>query len=149
MNRAPALAAILLLAACRVPAPGDIPKIVFGRDACARCGMLVSEARFASGYVDAAGKSVIFDDVGELLAAAAEDRSFAPAAFVTDVLDGDWTRAEAAFYARVAALPTPMGTGTAAFKDRARAESFAKQHGGGAVLDWTAAISSKAQARPQ
>jgi len=146
VKRSLALATLFLLASCRSSTPGDIPQIVFGRDACARCGMLVSEKRFASGYVDAAGKSVIFDDVGELLAAATEDPTLSKAAFVTDVEDGEWTRAEAAFYARVPALATPMGTGVAAFKDRARAEIFTKKRGGDDVLDWTTATSSQALA---
>ncbi len=134
-----ALAALLLSVSCRRFATGDIPKIVFGRDACSRCGMLVSEARFASGYVDESGNSVIFDDVGEMLSAAAEDPSFAKTVYVTDVEDGDWARADAAVYVRTPSLATPMGSGMAAFKDRARAEAFAKRSGGG-VLDWAAAI---------
>ena len=143
MKHALPLTALLFFASCQRLVPGDRPKIVFGRDACARCGMLVSEARFASGYVDTSGKSVIFDDIGELLAAAAEDQSFAKAAFVTDVEDGDWTHANTAFYTRVPTLATPMGTGVAAFKNRARAEAFAKQHGGDAVLNWNAASRSR------
>lgn len=139
MRRAWALAA-LLLASCRTPTPGDPPKIVFGRDACARCGMMISEARFASGYVDASGQSVVFDDVGELLAAAAKVPTLSKAAFVHDFEGGAWVRAETAFYVRVPTLATPMGSGVAAFKDRARAEAFAKPRGGGSVLDWKAAI---------
>lgn len=140
MRRAWALAA-LLLASCRTPIPGDPPKIVFGRDACARCGMMISESRFASGYVDASGQSVVFDDVGELLAAA-KDPSFSKAAFVHDFEGDAWVRAEAAFYVHVPALATPMGSGVVAFKDRSRAEAFAGPRGGGPVLDW------KAIARP-
>lgn len=143
MRGALPLAALLLLAACRKPAPGDIPNVVIGRDACARCGMIVSEARFTSGYVDAAGASVAFDDVGELLAAATADETLSRAAFVTDAVDGGWTRAETAYFVRVPGLATPMGTGMAAFKDRAHAEAFAKERGGGAVLDWAAATSPK------
>lgn len=133
------LAALVLAAACRQASPGDIPKIVFGKDECARCGMIVSEARFASGYVDADGKSVIFDDVGELLKAAAADASLGKAAFVADAENGVWTRAEDAFYANVPGLATPMGTGVAAFGNRASAEAFVHKRGGGPVLDWKAA----------
>lgn len=142
MKCALALAALLLLSSCRRPTPGDPPNIAFGRTACSRCGMIVSESRFASGYVDASGRSVVFDDVGELLAAAAEDPSFSKAAFVPDAEDGAWMRAETAFYVRAPGLATPMGSGTAAFKDRPRAEAFAKRRGGARVLDWQAAAAS-------
>ena len=139
MKRALSLAALLLLAACRAAAPGDIPKIVFGRDACARCGMIVSEARFASGYVDASGKSVIFDDVGELVAAAAEDSAISKAAFVPDIEDAALIPAESAFFVRIPSLATPMGTGVSAFKDQARAEAFSRSRGGDGILSWAAA----------
>lgn len=146
MRRLP-LAALIMLASCRAAAPGDVPKIAFGRDACARCGMLVSEARFASGYVNASGKSVTFDDVGELVAAAAEDSAIAKAAFVPDVEESELVRAESAYFVRIPSMATPMGTGMAAFKDRARAEAFARKRGGAAVLDWAAATRSSALAR--
>ena len=139
MRRAFRLAALLMLASCRTAAPGDVPRISFGRDACARCGMLISEARFASGYVDGSGRTVAFDDVGELLAAAAVDTSISKAAFVPDVEEAELVRAESAFFVRIPSMATPMGTGMAAFKDRARAEAFAKQRGGAVVLDWSGA----------
>jgi copper chaperone NosL len=139
VKRAISLAATLMLAACRAAAPGDIPKIVFGRDACAHCGMIVSEARFASGYVDASGKSVIFDDVGELVAEAAEDPAISKAAFVPDAEDAELVRAESAFFVRIPSVATPMGTGVSAFKDRARAEAFSRSRGGDGVLGWAAA----------
>ena len=139
MKRVLLMTMLLLPASCRESAPGDIPTIIFGRDVCARCGMLVSEARFASGYVEAGGKSVLFDDLGELLAAAARDPALSKAAFVPDVEDAKLVRAESAFFVRAPSLATPMGTGVAAFKDRARAEAFAKQRGAGDVLDWAAA----------
>lgn len=143
MKRSLVLAALALLASCRSPSPGDPPAISFGRDACARCGMIVSEARFASGYVDSSGQTVAFDDVGELLAQGAEDPALAAAAFVTDSEEGGWLRAEAAFYVRAPSLATPMGSGVAAFKDRSRAEAFARRRGGAPVLDWRAAASKR------
>jgi copper chaperone NosL len=141
MKRAATFAVLLLLAACRAAAPGDIPKIVFGRDACARCGMIVSEARLASGYVDASGKSVIFDDVGELVAAAAEDSAIGRAAFVPDFEDAGFVHAESAFFVRIPSAAGPMGAAVTAFRNRTRAETFAKTREGAAVLDWTAAQS--------
>lgn len=125
-------AALLLaaaLAACSRPKPGDVPTIRFGADECARCGMAVSEERFAAGYVDGGGRSVAYDDVGELLQAMTADPSLELSSFVHDAGDGRWLRAAGAFFLRVPGLATPMGTGWAAFSSEARARAFAARLG--------------------
>lgn len=123
-----ALAAALLgLAACGKPAAEGPPGIHYDRDACARCGMIISEARFASGYVDAQGETVAFDDLGELLAAVAGDPALAAAAYVHDAQDGRWLRAsDAVFVKLLPALTTPMGSGYAAFGSEKEAAAFAR-----------------------
>src|SRR5581483_4681889 len=63
------LSLLLAFAGCSRQHPGDAPHLRAGSDACARCGMVVSDERFAAGYVSDRGESVIFDDLGELLAA--------------------------------------------------------------------------------
>ena len=115
---------ILGLAACSGPKPGDVPSIRYGVDPCARCGMAVGEERFASGYVDGAGRSVVFDDVGEFLRAMAAEPSLEPASYVHDAVEGRWLRADGAYFVRVPGLATPMGTGYAAFASEAQARSF-------------------------
>jgi len=114
----------LALAACSGPKPGDVPSIRYGVDPCARCGMAVGEERFASGYVDGAGRSVVFDDVGEFLQAMAADPSREPASYVHDAVEGRWLRAGGAYFVRVPGLATPMGTGWAAFASEPQARSF-------------------------
>lgn len=129
MRRA-VLLPVLLAAACAGAVPGDVPRYAAGRDACARCGMAVSEARFAGGWVGPDGQSVVFDDPGELLAALAENPERVRDAWTGDFETGAWVRAREAFFVRAPGLATPMGTGTAAFADRARAEAFARSRPG-------------------
>jgi copper chaperone NosL len=118
------LALAAVLAACGRSKPGQPPVVRLGRDACARCGMVVSEARFGGGWVEDDGRSVVFDDDSELLAALAERPRAKDAAYVRDAGDGRWLRFSAAVLIRIDGLPTPMGSGYAAFADAAEADSF-------------------------
>ncbi|MBI3565790.1 MAG: nitrous oxide reductase accessory protein NosL [Elusimicrobia bacterium] len=129
-----ALAAASALGACRRDAPGDPPRYAAGRSSCARCGMAVSEARFAAGWVGADGESVLFDDAGEFLASAAAEPGRLAVSWVGDFETGEWTRAGAASFVRVPGLATPMGTGVVAFAARDRAAAFARARPGGEVL---------------
>ena len=122
-------AAALIFAACAKPRPGDIPTVHFGVDTCARCGMAVSEERFASGWVAEAGHSVVFDDVGEFVEAVRGQPGLARLAFVHDAEDGRWLRADDAYFIQIRGLATPMGTGFAAFASEARARSFGRKLG--------------------
>lgn len=119
-----ALAAAVALAACARPKPGQPPAVRLGQDACARCGMIISEARFGGGWVESDGRSVAFDDDGELLSALADHPEKKSAAFVRNTRNGDWLRVPDAVFERVDGLPTPMGSGYAAFKNPAEAAAF-------------------------
>lgn len=122
------MAALLALAAavagCARARAGDIPTVHLGADACARCGMTVSEERFAAGYVDAKGESVVFDDAGEFLAEAAEHPELMAVGWVHDTGTGRWLKASGALFRKIDGFPTPMGTGAAAFASKAGAEAF-------------------------
>ncbi|MBI3287958.1 MAG: nitrous oxide reductase accessory protein NosL [Elusimicrobia bacterium] len=117
-------ATFLLLASCARPKPGDPPQIVFGRHECARCGMIVSEERFAAGYVDDSGTTVPFDDLGELLSALAEREDLRRRSWVRDFSNGGWLRLTEAHVVKIEGLATPMGTGWVAFAQRSEAEAF-------------------------
>ena len=120
-----ALASALALSAC-ARSGGDLPAIHYGRDACARCGMILSEERFASGYVGDDGETVAFDDLGELLAAVSGNPALAAKSYVHDSRDGRWLRASQAVFAKLPGLTTPMGSGYAAFSSEAEAEDYAR-----------------------
>ncbi|MBI3553408.1 MAG: nitrous oxide reductase accessory protein NosL [Elusimicrobia bacterium] len=105
---------------------GGIPVIKWGRDACARCGMILGEERFASGYVAADGSTVAYDDIGEFLAASAENPSLAAKVYVQDASGRGWMPASQAVFVKISGLATPMGSGWAAFASQSEADEFAR-----------------------
>lgn len=139
-----ALVLALLAVACRGDAPGDPPRAALGRDSCARCGMAVTEARYAGGWVSADGTAVVYDDPGELLAALRSEPSHAAAAWIGDYETGAWVRVRDAFFVRAEGLATPMGTGVVAFAERGRAEAFLSSRAGAVPVDWPAVGAAKA-----
>jgi copper chaperone NosL len=136
-----AVACPLLLAACGggQPAAAAPPEISYGRDTCDRCGMIISDERYAGGLVAAEGTNLLFDDVGEMLQSVAEDGLGGRRAWAHDWNSGAWIDAATASYVRADPAMTPMGTGFAAFAARQDAESFAAEHDG-AVMTWDDAI---------
>ncbi len=117
---------LFLMAACAPKPAGGPPQARFGQDVCARCGMIVSEPRFAAGYIDEKGESVIFDDVGEALAAVRQTPALKDRLYVNDMEEPGWLSAADAFFVHAPGLTTPMGSGIAVFRTRDRAASFAQ-----------------------
>jgi copper chaperone NosL len=136
------LAALAASAAC-APDVGP-PEIVLDRSACARCGMLISEPRFAAAYRTSTGAEV-FDDIGCLLDAldsAAVETGPAESAAGADspraavwFLDRDqrWISSEEVIFVRSTALATPMHGNIEAFASLAEAEDVAARTGGSIV----------------
>lgn len=131
---------IALIIAATIPGcagdePLSPPEARAGIDACAVCGMMISDTRFAgalsvresSGMV----RRDVYDDIGEMLAVAppASEHKFYVTAFDT----GEWLDAPAAVYVHSDRVMSPMATGVAAFAARDAAEAFAAEHAG-AVL---------------
>jgi copper chaperone NosL len=117
----------LLLAACSnsavaQPAP---PEIYYGEDVCEFCGMIISEERFAAGYISQDGQQHIFDDIGDMVQSHLENKGEITAAFVHDHKDHTWIKAETAHYVLSDNLPTPMLSGLAAFSTAEKATAFA------------------------
>lgn len=131
---------LLLLAACAPKPAGGPPRARFGQDACARCGMIVSEPRFAAGLVDGDGESVLFDDVGEAILALRPEPSLADKLYVNDMEGTGWVPAREALFLKAPGLATPMGTGVAAFRVPERAAAFAAGRGLGKPVDYAAAL---------
>ena len=127
-------AALLLLAlpACAGEAGAEPtpPTIHYGEDICEFCGMIVSEERFAAGYITPTGEERIFDDIGDMVQAHLRDQAEAVALFVHNYHDHTWIRAETAHYLLSPDLPTPMLSGLAAFPTAAEASSLAGELGG-------------------
>jgi len=138
------LAALLPLAASACGAAEDPlapPDIVYGEDACAECGMILSEPRFAAAsLVDDQGRVTprVFDDIGDMLRyLGARPELVVRRSYVHDLETDAWLDAETAVFVRAPDLRTPMASHLAAFADLARAEAFAAGHAGARVLRFT------------
>ena len=133
------LVGVILLAACGNGASAAAPPTIrYGVDV-SDCGMIISDARFASALVDADGKSVLYDDAGSLAAAVqqADAGLGTRRAWVHDFDGKGWLDATSAYYVASDEMKpkTPMGTGVIAFKFRQQGDSFAADHQG-TVMTW-------------
>ena len=143
MARRPCIAALLAGAAatagCGERPSVSPPQIHYGQDACAACGMIISDERFAAGLVTGtAGRyqTFAFDDLGCLLdhEAALRDEPVA-ARYVRDFQAARWREAESAFYVHCTALHSPMAFNLAACGSREDAEALGAERGG-EILDF-------------
>ncbi|MDX1521246.1 MAG: nitrous oxide reductase accessory protein NosL [Anaerolineae bacterium] len=122
----------LLITGCagQVASEPEPPVIHYGEDICEFCGMIISDERFAAGYVTHEGKERIFDDLGGMFRSYLEMQEDVMAFFVHDYEEITWIRAEHAFYVLSQDLPTPMLNGLAACQDQDKAEALAAQYDG-------------------
>lgn len=95
-------------------------------DTCAKCHMGVKNTGYAAQYITEDNKSVKFDDIGCMEKYANEHTDVKIAGkFIQDANSKEWVKYEEATYVLAADVPTPMGYGVHAFKDKAEAEKFA------------------------
>jgi copper chaperone NosL len=132
------------LAACASGADPLPPDIAYDQDVCDQCGMIISDPRFAAALTMADGRSLKFDDPGEMFEYHRQNPDQAVRAWhAHDYRSGEWIRGEQAFYVFSADLRSPMGYGIAVFAERPAAEAFA--HGiGGQVLGFEQAMTASA-----
>jgi copper chaperone NosL len=135
------VALTLLVAACASAEASGPPDIKYGRDICVNCGMIISEARFATAYRTPGGEEKKFDDLGDMVVYGIDSGELAQASgvWVHDFETEEWTEATSAFYVPTLAAATPMGHGILAFSDRERAEQFATDLDG-EVIDWATVV---------
>jgi nitrous oxide reductase accessory protein NosL len=98
--------------------------------------MAIEDARFAAGYVNRAGQTCAFDDLGDFFAwmVAHQDDQALPL-WVHDYEDGSWVDGSAAWFVCGSRLHTPMAGAIVALRTHDRALAFSVQHGG-KVLDF-------------
>lgn len=127
----------LVLVSCggKKASGAEPPAIKLGRDTCDRCGMVISEERFASGIVEESGQALIFDDPGEMVATIQEQGENGRRSWVHGSPSMKWMNAEDAFYAVTREAQTPMGTGVVPFDDESEATAFASERSG-VVYSW-------------
>jgi len=99
---------------------------------CASCKMAISQKKYAAEFVDKDGTAYKFDDIGCMLRFVKEHgvKGQVEAYFVGDYNTHSWLDARRATYVKSSALPSPMGSGLAAFKDRPEAEALAAKYQG-------------------
>lgn len=136
MRRALVAFTFLLAACSAAEANTGAPEIVYGRDICIECGMIISEPRFAAAY-EYDGTDRVFDDIGNMLLYGLRTGELtAPTrAWVHDYHSSTWIDASEAWFVAADSLLTPMGHGLAAFGARATAEAFAADREG-ILLEW-------------
>lgn len=122
----------LLLSACggQASAEPTPPTIHYGEDVCVFCGMIISEERYAAGYITREGEQRIFDDIGDMFQAQLAWQDEVVAYFVHDYESNRWARAETAHYVLSEALPTPMLSGLVACDSAEKAAALAAEVNG-------------------
>ena len=118
----------LALAGCR----GDKlppPVAIFPEDVCSNCKMALSQSRFASEFITAAGDVRKFDDL-RCLSEYRREMKPSDEILVTYLRDYDadrWHPADSCVVVRTG-IATPMGSGLVAVADSARARDLLAQH---------------------
>lgn len=133
MRRLMVLITVALLAAgCGRAKGGPVPPTIhYGHDTCARCTMIIEDARCAAAVEPQEGDAVLFDDIGDLLVWLDEHPAVHPVAtWVHDYEGGEWIEARAATYVVNTRLTTPMGSGIVAAASSDRAAALAARRGG-------------------
>jgi copper chaperone NosL len=119
----------LLLSACASSAAAEPapPTIHYGEDVCEFCGMIISDERYAAGYITADGQQHIFDDIGDMFQAQPANNQEVIAFFAHNYENNQWIRAEKATFVQSKGLRTPMASGLAAFESAEKAQAFAAE----------------------
>lgn len=115
------------------------PRIRYGAERCARCGMIISDVRFAAAWREPSGSERHFDDIGCM---AVDTRERHPDAatrqWVHDFENEAWLAAAGAVYVVAAKIASPMGYGVAAGATREGAERIAARWPDARVFEWAA-----------
>jgi copper chaperone NosL len=123
---------LLIVTACGSNANAEPmpPEIHYGEDMCEFCGMIISDPRYAAGYLTRDGEEHIFDDIGNMFRSHLQKQDEATAFFVHDYGEKSWIRAETAHYVMSSKLLTPMLNGLAAAATAEKAAALAAEVGG-------------------
>jgi copper chaperone NosL len=129
-----------ILASCGGGGVIEPPAILYGRDECEECRMIISDERYAAALVIAengAFRGIPFDDIGCLLA---YERGHAEASiaarYVRDAAGTTWLDAASGSFLHSPSLETPMAFGVAALATPDVAAQWRQKHGG-EILDIT------------
>ena len=115
------IAALAVSGGCRATADGP-PVVELDRTVCARCGMLVSDIRFAAAYRESGSEPRVFDDIGCLQNSVRGLKNLGATTFwFHDAVDEKWIEGRGSVFVASPELHTPMAGGYLAFRDAAAA----------------------------
>lgn len=124
----PVFGCLLLVLAVAGCSPSETPKILYGKEKCGFCNMIIGEERFSA--VIKSGQDLFkFDDIG-CAAQWFKKRTDTIDFLVRDYETAEWLKAEEAVFIRSKELMTPMGYGLAASSNLNSAENTAQNLGG-------------------
>ena len=109
-----ALACWIAAAGCESVDADRPPRIRYGAEMCASCGMLISEERFAASLTTASGEVRNFDELGCLIRYRTGHPEPIRHIWVHDYQRSGWLEASAAFFVHSRELATAMGSGLVA-----------------------------------
>jgi mono/diheme cytochrome c family protein len=122
-----ALVAVIVL----LPKSGGGPEpITYGRDACARCRMVIGQPGLGGEIRDRKGVLTKYDDVGCLLQGMSAMHAEVPNAWVEDQAGSGFVPLLKASFVKDSKVTTPMGHGVIAFREAGAAMEFSKKNGG-------------------
>lgn len=135
------LLAGVVLSGCRLEVDGGPPEIRYGDSLCAYCGMIISDARFATATIlmgDRGHEPYVFDDFN---CQKTFDLNHAEDQVVDrwchDYESSSWIQMENAWFVQSDQLRTPMASNLASFAGKESADAAAESLGG-VVLDFEA-----------
>jgi copper chaperone NosL len=128
------IGAMALLAACggEKYAPQAINEET---DVCEVCKMAIKDDQFATQIVTKDGRSLKFDDLGDMNVWMTENGTAdIGAAYVRDYHSRAWIRYEDAYYVYDPSFRTPMAYGVVSFETEADAQAFIEEQGTGILM---------------
>lgn len=107
------------------------PVAIEREDMCSYCKMAISEKKYAAEFIDSEEKVFKFDDMGCMLNFVKSKKiSNVAAYFVMDFDEGQWLKADDAYFVRSSEVDTPMGGGFIAFRDQTKAQQAVEKFKG-------------------
>ncbi|MCL4230899.1 MAG: twin-arginine translocation signal domain-containing protein [Dehalococcoidia bacterium] len=106
--------------------PSGLPKVRFGKEKCARCGMLIGDRRFAAAWRNSDGDEKHFDDIGCMVLEGGEQPPGDGTLYwACSYSDESWLDAASATYVISPGIRSPMSYGVAATAGSGEAETLA------------------------
>jgi len=127
--------AVLLIASCNAKPE----KIVFGKDQCVECKMIIVDPKFGGEIVTKKGKIYKFDDahcVAAFLERRGVELNNIRHTLFLDYDDGKFVKVKSAEFVVSSQLKSPMGGNAAAFKNATEAKRKSAELEGSKVTNW-------------